>query len=162
MVSLTEMEKLRSPLSNIALATVPWQEKQKKPISQRVINSQKKQEAELETLGFDTEFALLKHVNCGLASPLESMFPQLPACHAKKHLSDANGQLDDAVDTTLLAIQTQDSFSNQLLPHNEFLNLLMLDTTENSTQNTATEEMLHDVPPVLYGGYSLCYSSMWE
>ena len=147
MASLSEKEKLRSPLSNMALATQAWREKQKKPISQRVINSQKKQEAELETLGFDTEFTSLKHVNFGLASPLESMFPQLPAGHLKKHLTDANGQLDDAVDAILLEIQTQDSFPNQLPPDNEFLNTLMLDTTENSTQNTATEEMLAQMFP---------------
>ena len=91
----------------------------------------------METLGFDTEFTSLKHVNFGLASSLESMFPQLPDGHLKKRLTDANGQLDDAVDAKLLEIQTQDSFPNQLPPDNEFLNTLMLDTTEDSTQNTA-------------------------
>lgn len=115
MASMTDQEKLRSPLSNMATATQAWKVKQQKPLSARVEKRQKKQDDELISMGFPGDFTNMEHVDFGLVTPLDSMFPQLSTCHLEKHLTDANGRLDEAADS-LLETQTQDAImsSNQV------------------------------------------------
>lgn len=147
MSNLTEKEKMQSPLSNMAMATQAWRETQQKPISQRVVNRERKQETELTTLGFGMDFTLVKHIDLGLTSSLQGMFPQLPSCHLKKHLTDANGELDEAIDSILLETQTQENSCPELFPGlNDAGNACMYNSIEN-TENNDVEEMLCQMFP---------------
>lgn len=125
MGSLSEDAKGRSPLANMALATQAWKEKQQRPliISKRMMTTHARQEEEMKNLGFEESYRRMEHVNMGLPSSLGNenasllanlgnIFPQLPSSHLKTHLSSANGELDQAVDSIMLETQTQDNLSN--------------------------------------------------
>ena len=106
MASLTEQEKLRSSLANMALATQAWRVSQQKPLSQRILNTHAKQEEELMTLGLDLDYTTVDHVDLGLPSSLQNVFPQIPTCHLEKHLTSANDKLDKV--EPLVETQTQE------------------------------------------------------
>ena len=106
MASLTEQEKLRSPLANMALATQAWRVGQQKPLSQRILNTHAKQEEELMTLGLDLDYTTVDHVDLGLPSSLRNVFPQIPTCPLEKHLTSANDKLDKV--EPLIETQTQE------------------------------------------------------
>ena len=80
MASLTEQEKLQSPLANMALATQAWRVSQQKPLSQRILNAHAKQEEELMTLGLDLDYTTVDHVDLGHPSSLQHVFPLLHPC----------------------------------------------------------------------------------
>lgn len=105
MASLTEQEKLQSPLANMALATQAWRVSQQKPLSQRILNTHAKQEEELMTLGLDLNYTTVGLVDLGLPSSLQNVFPQIPTCPLEKHQTSANDNLDKV--EPLVETQTQ-------------------------------------------------------
>ena len=108
MAIMTEEDKLRSPLGNMALATQAWRVSQQKPLSERVLKSYAKQEAELMTLGLDLDHTTVEHVDFGLPSSLGIVPPQLPTCHLEKCLTGTNDKLDEADESVLIETQTQE------------------------------------------------------
>ena len=106
MASLTEEEKKRNPLANMALATQAWKVKQQKPLSVRVLKAQGRQEAELTTIGLDVECTTMEHVDLGLTSSLANVSTQLPTHHLEKCPTGTNGELDEA--GILIETQTQE------------------------------------------------------
>ena len=119
MASLTEQEKLQSPLANMALATQAWRVSQQKPLSQRILNNHAKQEEELMTLGLDLDYTTVEHVDLGLPSSLQNVFPQIPTCPLEKHLTSPNDKLDKV--EPLVEAQTQEisNLCDQLVSVNE-------------------------------------------
>lgn len=78
----------------MALATQTWRVSQQKPLSQRILNTYVKQEEELMTLGLDLDYTTVDHMDLGLPSSLQNVFPQIPTCPLEKHLKSANDKLD--------------------------------------------------------------------
>lgn len=119
MASLTEQEKLQSPLANMALATQAWRVSQQKPLGQRILNTHAKQEEELMTLGLDLDYTTVDHVDMGPPSSLQNVFPQIPTCPLEKHLTSANDNLEKV--EPLVEAQTQEisNLCDQLVSLNE-------------------------------------------
>lgn len=114
--NLSAGQQMCSPLANMALATKAWKEKMKKPVSQRVLSRQDKEKEELILIGVPEDYAEKEKIDLALPtaldfpqkpavglnlSMLENIFPQLPAPTLEKHLNDANGELDQAIDFLL-------------------------------------------------------------
>ena len=113
MSSLSEADKLKSPLSNMARATKAWMEERQHTISGRVKNTMARQGEELNALGL-TEYSDEEHVNLGLPSSLGSglpsahgsgdesaallvdISPQLSPPHLEMHLTSANEEVENA------------------------------------------------------------------
>ena len=120
MSSLSEADKLKSPLSNMACATKAWMEERQHTISGRVKNTSARQGDELNALGL-TEYSDVEHVNLGLPSSLGSelqntgsglpsahgsgdesaallvdISPQLSPPHLEMHLTSANEEVENA------------------------------------------------------------------
>lgn len=120
MSSLSEADKLKSPLSNMARATKAWMEERQHTISGHVKNTSARQGDELNALGL-TEYSDVEHVNLGLPSSLGSelqntgsglpsahgsgdesaallvdISPQLSPPHLEMHLTSANEEVENA------------------------------------------------------------------
>ena len=139
MSSLSEADKLKSPLSNMARATKAWMEERQHTISGRVKNTSARQGDELNALGL-TEYSDVEHVNLGLPSSLGSelqntgsglpsahgsgdesaallvdISPQQSPPHLEMHLTSANEEVEKAIDAILLESPSQNMVNNSNL-----------------------------------------------